>query len=209
MTKSPAGFHENDPLYRITSAVGRIVGTGLLWCLCSLPVFTAGAASCAALAEFSDRDHRSPHPLCRTFLQNFRRCFRRATPLWLIVCAMVLLLTLDLSFYRRVPIRAAWGRYALVTALLVLADLALGVVRFAFYLLAEGSRAPLTDLLGQAGRRALLQPASWAGMLLIDLGAVGFFFSVPYFLFLLPALPGAMAWLHCGLIACRREGDAR
>nr|WP_325184138.1 hypothetical protein [uncultured Oscillibacter sp.] len=67
----------------------------------------------------------------------------------------------------------------------------------------EGSRAPLPDLLGQAGP----PPAGVVGRDAPDRSGCGG--SFPYFLFLLPALPGAMAWLHCGLIACRRNGDAR
>lgn len=206
MAKSPAVFNENDPLYRMTSVIGRIVAMGLLWSICSLPLITAGAASCAVLAEFSGPENRQPHALVRTFFRNFRRCFRKATLLWLGVCALLLLLALDLAFYRQIPFRSVWGRYVLPTTLFLLADLAIGVVRFAFYLLAGGDGAPLGRLLLQAGKTALLRPAAWACMVLVDLGLVGFLLSAPYFMFLLPLLPGILAWLHCGLIA-RRSGD--
>ena len=204
MAKTPAVFNENDPLYRITSVTGRVVCTGLLWSLCSLPLVTAGAASCAALAEFSDPGNRSPHALFRTFFRNFRRCFRQATPLWLGVCALLALLALDLAFYRQIPMEAAAARYALLTTLFLLADLVIGIARFAFYLLARGvCHSSLGRLLAQAGRTVLLRPAAWVCMLLADLGLAGFLLSAPYFVFLLPVLPRLLAWLHCGLMALR------
>lgn len=198
MPKSPVTFNEDDPLYRVVSTISRAVCTGLAWCLCSLPLVTAGAASCAALAEFSNPEHRSSHALFRTFFRNLRRCFRQATLLWLMLCALLALLGLDLIFYWQLPMR---GRYLLLVGLFLLADLVIGVVRFAFYLLAEGYTASLRRLLLQAGRAALLHPAVWSCMLLIDLGLAAFFFHAPYFAFLLPVLPGVLALLHSGLIS--------
>lgn len=199
MAKSPLVFNENDPLYRITFTICRTVCTGLLWLVCSLPLVTAGAASCAALAEFSDPEGRSPHPLVRTFLRNLRRCLRRGTVLWLGLLGLLALLALDFLFYRQFS-ASSRGWQALLTALLILSDLLIGWVRFAFYLTASGDVPSLKAQLLKAGRLALSRPIAWASMLLIDLCLVVFFLNAPYFVFLLPLTPGILAWIHCGLI---------
>ena len=64
----------------------------LLWMVCSLPVFTAGAAT-AALYDVTLRLAREEEPpLTRQFFKAFRENFRQATILWLILLAVGILL---------------------------------------------------------------------------------------------------------------------
>lgn len=200
MANSPSVFNENDPLYRVVFTVWRITAAGLLWVVCSLPLVTVGAASCAALAEFSSPENRSPHPLVRTYFRNLRRCFPRATALWLGLAALLALLALDFAFYRQFSGASVWGRRVLPVALLVLGEVLTGWVRFALFLTASGEISPLKTQLLDAARLALRRPAAWASMLLTDLCLAAFFWNVPYFVFLLPLTPGILAWIHCGVI---------
>ena len=67
----------------------------LLWMLCALPVFTAGAAT-AALYDVTLRIARNEDPpVTSRFFKAFRANFRQATVLWLILLALGLLLGLD------------------------------------------------------------------------------------------------------------------
>ena len=67
----------------------------LLWFVCSLPVFTLGAAT-AALYDVTLRMARGEEPgLTRRFFQAFRENFRQATTLWLILLGVGALLGLD------------------------------------------------------------------------------------------------------------------
>lgn len=67
----------------------------LLWFVCSLPVFTLGAAT-AALYDVTLRMARGEEPgLNRRFFQAFRENFRQATTLWLILLGVGALLGLD------------------------------------------------------------------------------------------------------------------
>lgn len=67
----------------------------LLWFVCSLPVFTLGAAT-AALYDVTLRMARGEEPgLTRRFSQAFRENFRQATTLWLILLGIGVLLGLD------------------------------------------------------------------------------------------------------------------
>lgn len=67
----------------------------LLWFVCSLPVFTLGAAT-AALYDVTLRMARGEEPgLTRRFFQAFRENFRQATTLWLILLGVGALLGMD------------------------------------------------------------------------------------------------------------------
>ena len=67
----------------------------LLWMVCSLPVFTAGAAT-AALYDVTLRLAREEEPpLTRRFFKAFRENFRQATILWLILLGIGVLLGAD------------------------------------------------------------------------------------------------------------------
>lgn len=67
----------------------------LLWMVCSLPVFTAGAAT-AALYDVTLRLAREEEPpLTRQFFKAFRENFRQATVLWMILLGVGALLGTD------------------------------------------------------------------------------------------------------------------
>lgn len=67
----------------------------LLWLVCSLPIFTVGAAT-AALYDVTLRIARGEDPaIFRRFFQAFRENFRQATVLWLVLLAFGLLLAGD------------------------------------------------------------------------------------------------------------------
>ena len=67
----------------------------LLWLVCSLPVFTAGAAT-AALYDVTLRLAREEEPpLTSRFFKAFRENFRQATILWLILLGIGALLGAD------------------------------------------------------------------------------------------------------------------
>ena len=67
----------------------------LLWLICSIPVFTLGAAT-TALYDVSLKIVRDEETsITRQFFRSFCRNFRQATVLWLILLAAGLLLAVD------------------------------------------------------------------------------------------------------------------
>lgn len=67
----------------------------LLWLICSIPVFTLGAAT-TALYDVSLKIVRDEETsITRQFFRSFRRNFRQSTVLWLILLAAGLLLAVD------------------------------------------------------------------------------------------------------------------
>ena len=66
----------------------------LLWLLCCLPLFTAGAATTALITcLYAFRAGESCGS--RVFFDAFRRCFKRATVLWLLILFFAAMLAAD------------------------------------------------------------------------------------------------------------------
>lgn len=101
---------------------------GMVWLVCSLPVFTIGASTTALYAVTIKlvRDTEGTSPV-RQFFRAFRQNFRQATVLWLMLLAVGTFLALDgyILFHLR---RSAVGGMAVVWTLLLAVILAAAVV---------------------------------------------------------------------------------
>ena len=82
----------------------------LLWLLCTLPVFTFGASTCAMLSCLSALK-REEDAGARAFFRSFRQHFRQATLLWLLMAFLGVMLMLD---YRIVAYMTFPGRMAVI-----------------------------------------------------------------------------------------------
>lgn len=191
MTSNETQRDADEP--RFNSALrtfGRVVAIGVLWYAASVAVITVGAATAAAFAEFADPDNNAPHSITSTFAANFKRCFARATAIWLAELAVIVLAVVDASFY------AAQLPRVIVIAL---ALVAVGIARFALHDIACGTSGGVSMLrtfaqdVRRAARTALLRWGALASMVLIDLFLCIFLTSAPFFLFVMPIVPGAAA----------------
>lgn len=80
----------------IFSKVIDAVLLGMLWLICSLPVFTLGAASSAFYYAFQKSIRQGNGYSTREFFHGFKANFKQATVLWLILLALCLVLLMDL-----------------------------------------------------------------------------------------------------------------
>lgn len=87
---------QEGPLANFLNRLIDLILLNIVWFLCSLPVFTLGASTCAVY-EVAMRYafHENP-PILRTFFASFRKNFKKATALFLIFLAAGLFLALDL-----------------------------------------------------------------------------------------------------------------
>ncbi len=87
---------QEGPLADILNRFMDLILLNVLWFVCSLPVFTAGASTCA-LYDVTIRYalHESPSVIY-TFFQAFRRCFKKGTALFFIFFGAGLFLSADL-----------------------------------------------------------------------------------------------------------------
>lgn len=197
MAKNQSTPLTDTPAYKLTNAIYRWFAVSMLWILCSLPIVTIGAASAAAIGEFSDPENYYGHKLVREFFRRFRACFFRTTALWMIFLLLAGLLVLDVSFYRQLASSTGW----LISAVaVILGNLMLGVVRFGCFTASTAEADGFWAFLKQSGMTMLLCLPIWAVMVAIDLAVVTTLVRIPYLLFLLVLLPGLCADIHCKLI---------
>ena len=208
MARNPSTPLTDTPVYKLTNAIYRWFMISLLWFVCSLPLITVGAASAAALGEFSDPENNGAHKLIREYFSRFRDCFLRTTGMWLLFLFFLGLLVLDISFYQQLTGSTGW---ALPAAAVILGNLLLGFVRFGCFAAVTGESRGFRDFLKQSGKTMLLCLPVWAVMVAIDLAFVTTVVRIPYLLFLLVLLPGLYSDIHCRLIQMflrRYESDA-
>lgn len=85
----------------------------VLWLICSLPVFTAGAATCAMLCSLTAMKAEEDCG-ARAFFRAFRKFFGKATILWLLSLFLGLMLALD---YRLVAYMTFPGRMGVIVVI--------------------------------------------------------------------------------------------
>lgn len=101
MKNSVKGLLSYDgPLATAFTAIGDCFCLSVLWIVFSLPVVTIGAATTAMYAAAYHVIRRKEGGLWRFFWGAFRENFRRATLLWLVVLAVLALLTVDIFLLR-------------------------------------------------------------------------------------------------------------
>lgn len=88
-------FDPDAPIMRALSAVFDFMVLSLVTLVCAAPLVTAGASMAALYAAMAEHTAGGVGGL-RVFFRQFRRCFRKATVLWLTLLATGALLVLDL-----------------------------------------------------------------------------------------------------------------
>ena len=86
-------FDPEGPLMSALGTLSDLVFCNILFCLFSLPLFTIGASASALYdCTLSIVEQREASFIAAQFWEAFRRNFRRATALWLILLVMALFL---------------------------------------------------------------------------------------------------------------------
>lgn len=116
-------FSPDSKFFHFCTRLVELVKINLLWMLCCLPLFTAGASTTAMLAciyAFRDGDDCGS----KVFFRSFRKNFGKATILWLLIAFFAAMLALD---YCIVAYLSFPGRMAVIV---LIAFLALALVLF-------------------------------------------------------------------------------
>ena len=117
-----------------SQAVLRVASScylNLLWFVCSIPVFTAGAATAALYAVTLKLAEDDTGHLTERFFRAFRQNFRQATVLWLILLAGGVVLALDgyIVYHLRASSTGAVAVFwTLLLALIIAAAVAYAIV---------------------------------------------------------------------------------
>ena len=88
-------FDIDGPALRLVTKIAYSVYLNILWFICCLPVFTVGASTTALFYVTLKVAKDEEGSLTRSFFCSFRKNFRQATIIWLILLGLGILLAVD------------------------------------------------------------------------------------------------------------------
>lgn len=95
-------FNYDNPVWRFIGKFFDLMILNLLWCVCSIPVFTIGASTTAVYYVTLKLVRDEEDGTFRSFFKSFRENFKQATAIWLILLAAGLIIGFDLYFFLRI-----------------------------------------------------------------------------------------------------------
>ena len=92
-------FNYDNPVWRFIGKLGDLILLNVLWTVCSIPVFTIGAATTAVYYVTLKMVRDENDSTIRSFFHSFKDNFKQATVIWLIFLAVGLMLAFDIWFF--------------------------------------------------------------------------------------------------------------
>ena len=126
-------FNLDSPIGRAMNTVADVMILSVLWVVCSLPVFTAGAAT-TALYYASMRSVRQEGSVFKDFFRAFRDNFKKSLMFTLLLAGAVLLIAGDFRIFSKVQLA---GESVLRVILYAVIFLLIMIVSYFFPLLAR------------------------------------------------------------------------
>ena len=93
-------FNYDNPVWRFIGKLGDLVLLNLLWLICCIPVFTAGAATTAVYYVTLKLVRDDDGSTIKSFFHSFTQNFKQATAIWLFVTTYIF--PLQARFYNTV-----------------------------------------------------------------------------------------------------------
>lgn len=75
----------DSPFYRTMGRIGDLLFANLLWLVCCLPVITTGASTLGLFTVVNKMAAKEDYTVRTDFFKAFKRDFKQATALWLVV----------------------------------------------------------------------------------------------------------------------------
>ena len=91
-------FNLNSRVMQGLAMVTNLVALNILWLICCIPVFTAGAATTALYHTIFQFHTQQDDAVLRPFFHAFRANFKQATLLWLATLLLVCLVAFDVYY---------------------------------------------------------------------------------------------------------------
>lgn len=119
-------FNYDNPVWRFIGKLGDLILLNILWCVCSIPIFTIGASTTAVYYVTMKLVRDEDDSTIKAFFRSFKSNFKQATAIWLIIMAAGGILAFDFWFLYtgqlavsgslKVVIQAVFGGLALIFA---------------------------------------------------------------------------------------------
>ena len=127
-------FDQENPVFKTMSVVFSLIHLNLLTLVCSLPIFTAGAAFTAMHRVLWRLVRHEETYITKEFLDAFRRNFRQASVLWL--CALLSFVVLGVDIWV-VRVSSSGVQHAAVSMLVIVAGVVCAFFQYSFILLSR------------------------------------------------------------------------
>ena len=111
-------FKFDSPLMRLLSKVADLVIVNFLVLICSLPIFTVGASLTAMQSIFYRLLHNEDVYVFREFFASFRKNFKQATIIWIILLPVIAFLVYD--YYMLGEMETGTGMFLSTVSLVLL-----------------------------------------------------------------------------------------
>ena len=98
-------FDIENPVMHYIIKIFDCMCLSILWLICCLPIFTAGAATAALYATVHRYIRKEEGHLLRTFFGAIRENWKRSILVWLVVLAVGLLLGVDMLVFRTMALQ--------------------------------------------------------------------------------------------------------
>ena len=179
-------FGHDSPVIGALTKIGDVICLSALWIMFSIPIVTVGASTVALYTTAYRHIRSGKGYLWKTFWDAFRAEFKRATVLWLIVFAVMALLTADVFLFRSLKLSGhAMGNLYWVSWLIWGVALTWGVYLATYTARINGG---VRDTLRYGYLLMILHPIRTLGVLITLLGGFVIILMVPFMALIAPAV---------------------
>lgn len=192
-------FRYDSPLMQYLTRAADLIWVNLLVLVCSIPIFTIGASLSAMETIIYKILHNEDIRVTREFFKAFKKNFKQATIIWLILMAVFGVLGYDFYYSRQIGTGVA---EAMKTAAIVLFVLAYALMLYILPLQAHYINKT-KDIFKNSAILCVVHPIRTIFMLLIQAAfiALGVLVVLDYrFIPLLAAFGISLPWYFCACI---------
>lgn len=193
-------FDMDSPVMRVLNRVGDLLILNLLMIVCCLPVITVGASFTAMHYVLLKMVRGEEGYLVRGFFKSFKRNFRQATIIWLIMLAVIAIYVGDVLIFNYSQIVFP---KALVVIVIAVAVLALLIAMYIFPLLSRFDNTIFNTIKNAALMSFLNLPKTLLMLVIYILPFVIAYFSTYSIIFVIMfgySVPAyGAAWLYSGI----------
>ena len=178
-------FSYDSPVMGALTAIGDCICLSAMWLVFSLPIFTIGASTTALYAAAYHIIRKKEGGLWQSFWGAFKENFKRSTLIWLVVLAVMALLTIDVFVLRYIRLSGG-GMGILYWPVIAIWCVAL---TWAVYTAAYAARftGTVREVLKYGAMLMALHPIKAFGVLLPLLGGLAMTLLVPFMALVTPA----------------------
>lgn len=178
-------FSYDSPVMGALTAIGDCICLSVLWVVFSLPVITMGASTTALYAAAYHSIRKKEGGLWRSFWEAFREDLKRSTLIWLVVLAVMALLTMDVFVLRSIRLSGGTMGFLYWPALVFWC----AALTWSVYTAAYAARfnGGVREVLKYGAMLMALHPIQALGVLLPLLGGLAITLLVPFMALVTPA----------------------